>query len=115
MTDDPNREWAELEGWNPRGESFIEQEGSGKIYGYAPKVGEWRLPDWTEPNRFFAEVVPRMAGLELFPCCFIQTNGMWNFCFGPIKSIEASGLAIENGIGIAGLKAAIQARKEIGK
>ena len=114
--DDLNKEWAELEGK--------------KYYDGPRTIGKPNdneiepLPDWTEPNRFFAEVVPRIQELCGYTFqhkleIYFDYVGTIIHCgifrpddnFGKKLLAECSGKSE----GIAGLKAAIQARKEIGK
>ena len=102
MTDDLNKEWAELERW-------IKEED----FNLNEYTGNWRhpnenvsreLPDWTEPNRFFAEVVPRMRELGFNPYPHAR-NGGWLPINQPIHPSWCQ----------LCLKAAIQARRELGK
>ena len=93
--DELNRKWAELEGWKFNLNSIEDLKPP---------------PDFTEPNRFFAEVVPRMVELGL---CFKFDN------FGCVHwtaSIESDVNVVyghSNEIGEAGLAAAIKAKEEL--
>lgn len=56
MTDDLNKQWAELEKWQ-----FLPSKNSvWKRPEPSLSLFVKKLPDWTEPNRFFAEVDKKM-------------------------------------------------------
>lgn len=96
MTDDLNKQWAELEGWEP-------------------SWNQLSPPNYTKPNRFFAEVVPRMRELGFtFLLSDQEEDNQFEF-FYLNKRSGWNNIIIHNKVGIAGLTAAIQARKEIGK
>ncbi len=106
MTDDLNKEWAELEGWKQDSVGLWVTP-KGIVYGLDGP------PDWTEPNLFFAEVVPRMEKLGLYPNIYkSKCSDTWTFGWYR-ESLGDRVRAYGKTIGEAGLKAAIQARKEL--
>ena len=110
MTTDTKKlteEWARLEGWKlVLVEKFSEDnchyvwhQNGREIWGFA------QLPNWTEPNRFFAEVVPRMTELGFSPYIGGGRNQWLRHLDCPL---DKNWCAVN-------LNAAIQARKELGK
>lgn len=121
--DELNREWADLEGWTVEHSHSDELElfrwmKDGKNLNdtvFAPRsnCGE-ALPNFTEPNRFFAEVVPRMESLGLYPNVRkMKSQDTWTFGWFR-ESLSDSGKAHGPTVGEAGLEAAIKARKGLG-
>ena len=111
-----NKAWAELEGWQPAKLSPTLYETKEPIEGFVDSTGlcHGELPDWTEPNRFFAEVVSRMRELDCMARIYCDFENTCDFQW--IKGIAGYSpiaTAINKDIGIAGLTAAIQARKEL--
>lgn len=127
MTNDLNRKWAELEGWKL--EEMPPLQGYNKwgwIDNCSLRGKSWpsekealeHLPNWTEPNLFFVEVVPRMIELKFLPTWHFDKQHRFTFTYMPnnkfyggMETTKRSGTSI----GKAGLTAAIQARKELRK
>lgn len=88
-----NQAWAELEGWTI-----------------------WPVfdhPDFTEPNRFFSEVVPRMEELGYTPKIEKNLCGNWYVFFESIEDESYISEGTRKNVGKAGLEAAIKARKKL--
>lgn len=122
--DELNREWAELEGceevngalnWDGRSRINFDPLGQGTVWKFPDGSLDNDIPDFTEPNRFFAEVVPRMNELELTPrlCQYSKSN--WCCEWNRITNDECIASSADGTVGEAGLEAAIKARKELGK
>lgn len=101
-----NQAWYELEEYGPSSDNWPED-----------------IPDFTEPNRFFSEVVPRMISLgyavrtssydakgKTIHVCNVDMVGKSH-----PKDTKYFGAQSFYSVGEAGLEAAIKARKELEK
>ena len=105
-----SKQWAELEfGWT---------EWLGDC-GRNPDVDTRYQPvkDFTSPDRFFAEVVPRLEELGYFPRFRYSGKSYGWSCFMTSHLTKYPSVESEfyMNIGEVGLEAAIKAREEIGK
>lgn len=117
-----NKQWAELEGWKPAkvGPTIYETKYPEDGYLTPDGMVYVNIPDFTEPNRFFAEVVPRMYGLgfKYADCSWYGAENFKRHVFMFYLPDEKPTTIQVNDKGnpcMAGLEAAIKARKEIGK
>lgn len=122
-----NQAWAELEGW-VKGEFCLPISKTSKMkakYSWINQKGKGAnsIPDFTEPNRFFPEVVPRMREIDpdgRFSFYESSVGGgksrkRWNALYGYKGAIdEKVHRGRSDDIGEAGLQAAIKARKKLG-
>ena len=113
-----NKQWAELEGYEYMEAEPNEYEAHWIIPRKHRENDPFQditkeLPDFTEPNRFFAEVVPRMNMLNFHPQLHRGSkDGLWQFEWWNFE-VVLNVISSHKEIGEAGLIAAIKARKEL--
>ena len=109
-----NKKWAELEGFK----EVTIRDGITQWEGEYSNYPE--LPDFTEPNRFFAEVVPRMRNLNFDWEKIDSGRSSWQYfvwilrtCGQDERKEFVGKFAYEQEMFEAGLEAAINAREKL--